>query len=200
MKKFIVILLVLAFLVVACAGKTTVQQVSTGGEAKTTTTAPAASAQQPATAQAATPDADSLKQAGLDCLKENVRVCLPVNYALAKVGDTVGFAFGVRNEFPDLKNIAIKVRFLKTQQSLGEVPIDTDKDYMNQWLSVNNFDAYYSLQQNDKLPVLIKVKDLVAAGTPTPNGAYVFEIQAQTYNNGFYDNYGGSQQVTVRIK
>ena len=204
MKRTIILFLVLAIIAVvavSCAEKTTVTQTSGAQEEgkTTTTTASPATAQQSAAAQ---PDIGALEQNGLDCLAENVKVCLPVNYATGNIGDTMGFAFGFRNQFPTAKKFAIKVNFVRTQQTLGELAINVDKDYMQQWAAVNNLETYYELDTKKTLskPILIKVQDLIGEGKPTQKGAYVFEIQVQTYENGFYEDYGGPQQITVRIK
>jgi len=207
MRRTIVLFLVLSVIVVlaaSCAPKTTVTQTAGKiGDEKTTpsTTAPVKSAEQPAHAQ---PDIAALTQSGLDCLAEtHEEVCRPVNYAIASVGDTVGFAFGVQNNFPSPKKIAIKVNFVRRQPGgVGELPVEVDKDFMQQWTAVNDLEPYYELQSHEKLskPILIKVGDFIGKDKPTVAGAYIFEIKAQTYEKGFYEDYGGAQQITVRVK
>ena len=201
MKKLIALLLVLSVILFACAKETKVTQTtSTGGVQTGVISEETRTPGQPAAT--ATPDIESLTNAGNNCLKENVKVCLPVNYVLANTGDTVGFAFGVQNMLPQAKKISLKVTFVKTQQTLGELAIEPDKDYMNRWLSVNDINPYYDVQPNQKLskPILVKIEDMIADGKSTVSGAYIFEVQAQTYDNGFYENYGGPQQFTVRVK
>jgi len=199
----VLVLAVIAVLAVSCSQNTTVTQTPGQASPSASTATPVKGGNETVAQQHASPDIDALTKSGYDCLKgTNLEVCRPVNYAIGSVGDTLGFAFGVVNDFPTAKKIAITVTFVNTQQGVGELPIQTDKDIMNQWLSVNNFDSYYDLQPHAQLsqPVLIKIGNEVANGVSTVPGAYVFEIQAKTYDNGFYDNYGGSQQVTVRIK
>jgi hypothetical protein len=202
MKRLIALLLVLSVILVACGEKTTVTQVQTSGvNEKTSTAAPAETktAEQPKAAQ---PNMDALTLDGNECLKEDIKVCLPVNYAIAGIGDTVGFAFGVANQLPQEKKIALKVKFVRTQQTLGELAIEEDKNYMQKWLSVNDLEPYYTLQPHEKLskPILVKIGNSISDTKSTVPGAYVFEVQAQTYENGFYENYGGAQQFTVRVK
>ncbi len=203
MKKLIALLLVLSVILFACAKETKVTQTATtGGVQPGVISEETRTASQPAAAASATADITALTSAGNDCLKENIKVCLPVNYALASVGDTVGFAFGVQNMLPQAKKIALKVKFVRTQQTLGELAIEPDKDYMTRWLSVNDINPYYDVDPGQKLskPMLVKIGDNIADGKPTVKGAYLFEVQAQTYDNGFYENYGGPQQFTVRVQ
>ncbi len=206
MKKTLTLLAVLllaSFVLAGCGERSVVEQTASGGEAMQTggddteTADPASE-----TISDDGPDISALKGDGLECLRPGVRVCLPVNYATADVGDTVGFAFGTINQFPDTKKFAIKLKFVRTQQSLGELAIETDKDYMGRWLNVNDLDTYYELDPKEKFsnPILVKVMDEVAEGKPTQPGAYVFEVQAQTFEDGFYDDYGGAQQITVRVQ
>jgi len=210
MKKEIFLLAVICILAVFLAGcgeKTVVEQKSTvesstaekAAEPSTKETAKTATAEPK---KAATPDIGALTQAGLDCLKPGVKVCLPVNYVTAQAGDTVGFAFGIANNMHDERRMAIKLSYVKVQQEFGAFPPEANKDYMLNWLAVNDLETYYALQSGEKLskPILIKVQDLIGPGTETAPAAYVFEIQAQIFEKGFYSNYGGPQQVTVRVK
>jgi len=206
MKKAIylfLILAVIAVIAVSCSQKTTVTQAPPAGGTPGAVSAPSQAASQPAKASGAQPDLAALEKSGYDCLENTQEeVCRPVNYAIASVGDTVGFAFGFVNDFPVAKKISLTVKYLRTQQGVGDLPIETDKDIMQQWLAVNDFEPYYELQSHEKLskPILVKIEDAIGGGKPTVPGAYVFEIQAKTYENGFYTNYGGAQQITVRVK
>ena len=205
MKKLIALLLVLSVVLFACAKtETKVTQTSTPANVQTTTPSSATQTTTTTTAAkaAAEPNINALEASGEDCLKENVKVCLPVNYATASFGDTLGFAFGIKNQFPDAKRFSIKLSFVETRESLGEVALEEDKDTMKNWLSVNNLQSYYDIPARGTLskPILINVKNMISPSKQTVPGAYVFEIQAQTYDGGFYTDYGGPQQVTVRIK
>ncbi|MEM4336753.1 MAG: hypothetical protein QXG86_01995 [Candidatus Woesearchaeota archaeon] len=148
------------------------------------------------------PDISQLEKEGLECLKPGVRVCRPVNLREGKVGDVVGFAFGITNLENLPKKFVIKPQFVRTQLSVGQAPIEADKDYMNRWLSLNDLEAYYELKPGEKIskPILIKIGEMVSADKETPAGTYVFEIQAQIYEDGFYENYEPAQQISVRVK
>ncbi|MBW3023173.1 hypothetical protein KY308_03650 [Candidatus Woesearchaeota archaeon] len=207
MKKVLILLVILAFVLASCAKET-----------KVTVTDSGASAQQPAqttgqvqqqtttTTQQSTgakPDMNALRQQGLDCLDLGERVCRPVNYQIGSIGDTVGFAFGFQNQFNEPKKFTIKLKFVNTQQSVGQSPIEASKDTMTTWLAVNDLDAFYELQPDEKFskPILVKIGPVVnEEGKSTPTGTYVFEIQAQTYENGFYNDYGGEQEISVKVK
>jgi len=203
MRKILVLLVILAFVLMSCAKETKVTVTSSGGAAQQK---PAAAAQQaPATTAsqaAATPNVAALEQDGMSCLEPGVRVCRPINLRDGKVGDTVGFAFGMSNLLNLPTKFAIKLKFVNTQQSVGQSAIEADKDYMISWLAVNDLEAYYELQPGENMskPILVKIGDMVAEGKPTPPGTYVFEIQAQTYDNGFYENYEPAQKISVRVK
>ena len=193
----------MAFVLVACAKETKVTMTQSN-PAATQNTATATVQQQATTAQtaSATPDVSALERDGMNCIKDGIRVCRPVNLQMGKVGDTVGFAFGIANLFNEPRKFAIKVSYVSTQQSLGQVAIESDKDYMNKWLAVNNINAFYELQPGEKVskPILVKIENLVNDGVQTAPGTYVFEIQAQTYDNGFYNNYEGAQSISVKVK
>lgn len=205
MKKIIALLIVLSLVLFAC-GKTETKVTQTGAPSNVQTTTQSGAAQTTTTTTAAKvgaePDTGALEASGEDCLKENVKVCLPVNYATASLGDTIGFAFGIKNQFPDAKKFSIKLSFVETRESMGELAVEEDKDTMKNWLSVNNLESYYDIPTKGTLskPILIKVKDMISPTKQLVPGAYVFEIQAQTYDKGFYTPYGGPQQVTVRVK
>ena len=201
MKKILILLVILAFVLASCAKETKV--VITEGVPSAEQTAPQQAGQQQATASAAaTPNVRELELDGDDCLNAGVRVCRPVNYKIGSVGDTIGFAFGMANLFNEPKKFTIRLKYVRTQQAVGQNAIEADKDTMGQWLAVNNIDSFYELQAGQKLskPILVKIGDVVADGKPTVPGTYVFEIQAQTYENGFYNNYEGPQEISVKVK
>ncbi len=204
MKKMFLLIAVLClagFLLSGCGEKTTVTEPKSNVQDSPAVqeTVPSANPQPSTTASG--PDISELRQEGLNCLEEATRVCLPVNFANAEPGETVGFAFGLSNQFATDKKFAINVKFVRTQQKFGEVSITADKDYMKSWAAVNDLETYYELEPNEKLskPILIKVQELIGDDKPVEDGAYVFEIQAQTFENGFYEDYGGAQEITVRV-
>ena len=202
MKKIVLVLILvvaLAFVAASCAKETkvVVTEGTPSAEQKTTQTTTAKT-----TTTASIPNTQALEQDGLNCLELGVRVCRPVNIKDGSVGDTVGFALGIANLDNTAKKFAIKTKFVRTQQSVGQSGIEADKDYVSQWLAVNDIESFYELQPNQKLskPILVKIGDSIGDGKPTTPGTYVFEIQVQTYDRGFYENYEGAQQISVRVK
>lgn len=207
MKKILLMLVVLAVIVLAgCGEKTsTVDQTSTVDDAQPAQTQQNTATQTKTEEQVQTgarPDLQALEKAGNDCMKKGLRVCLPVNFATASAGDKVGFAFGFSNIDPSTQKFVITVKFVETQQSMGELPIEPDKEYMARWFAGNDFKPYYELDYTGQIskPVIFDIKDSIGDGKKTVSGAYVFEIQVQTMENGFYENYGGAQKVTIRVK
>ena len=135
------------------------------------------------------------------CLKPGVRVCQPVNLLTGSVGDSLIFPFGITNQFPQAKDFAITLAFVRVQQPFGAPAIEVDKETMAGWLAKNQLPSYRSLASQDKWlqPVIIEIGPEIAPGTATVPATYVFEIRANIYEDGFLELYGEPKQISVKV-
>jgi hypothetical protein len=134
------------------------------------------------------------------CLTGGVRSCLPVNYKIGSVGDSLVFAYGVKSQEVPQTKYRIVVNFIEYQTPMGAAPIEAEDATMNTWVVSKHEDKYMASQEKWLAPVVVKIGENVGVGKNTVPGTYVFEIQAQKIDeHGFTDIYE-TKRISIKAK
>ncbi len=202
MKKLFVVLLLAAFLLAGCGNKmeSTVVKVPKVAE-ETRAVAPQVSQEE--AGQIVEDLSDEINAAKVDaekCLVGGVRSCLPVNYKIGSIGDSLVFAYGIKSQEVPRTQYKIVVNFVERQISMGEAPVEAEDATMNTWVVNQYGEKYMDSQETWVAPIVIKIGKNIGVDKETVPGTYIFEIKAQKVDsNGFTDDYE-AKKVSIKIK
>lgn len=197
MKKLFVLFLVTAFLLAGCGNKMEPEVISTSPAKTTTPTAPTETA---APGEDLNDEINAAKEEAEKCLEGGVRSCLPVNFKIGEIGDTVIFAYGIKSqEVPDTK-YRIVTTFIEYQRGMATLPVEAEDETMNAWVQSEYKDKVLQSQDIWTAPAIIKIGSIVAPDKETQPGTYVFEIKAMKVDkDGFTDDYE-AKRISVKVK
>ncbi len=202
MKKLFVVLLLAAFLLAGCGNKLQSEVVKVPKVAEETR----AVAPQVAEGEASqivddlTNEINTAKTDADKCLIGGVRSCLPVNYKMGSIGDSVVFAYGVKSEEVSNTKFRILVNFIEYQTPMGAAPIEAEDATMNTWAVSKYDDKYLDSQEKWIAPIVIKIGENIGVNKNTAPGTYVFEIKAQKVDkDGFTEDYE-AKKISIKVK
>lgn len=199
MKKLFVLFLVAAFLLAGCSKEIKPEIVKgTGGEMpqKTTTS----TTETPAVGEDLSNEISAAEAEAEKCLTAGIKSCLPVNFKIGEIGDSLVFTYGLKNQDVNDRVFRIVVTFLEYQRAMDAAPVEAEREVMDTWVQSDYDDKLLAPQKTWAAPVIIKIGENVGEGKPTQKGTYVFSVTAQTVDDKVFTTDYESKKISVKVK